>query len=553
MRRLRRRPSLGGLTVALQFWWLSLAPSLLPRGWLAQGLVSAVCLLAGYGVGTLLAWIGQLVLRRTGRELGDRARRLAWTSLGVAAVAVLVTGSVFWLRWQNEHRALLSMDDVSGVVVVPMLALTAAVVLVLGLLCRLVWWLIRGVDAWFDRRVPRPFAVTGTVAVVVFGTQLVVQEVIWDGFTAWANNLYSAADIGTDAGTVQPRSANVSGSPQSLVRWDDLGVKGRNFVAEATSEEELAAFHKPDVELAEPIRVYVGGRSTTSNDDQVALAVRELERTRAFDRPVLVVATATGTGWVNPRAATAIEHLYAGDTAIVSIQYSYLPSWIAFLIDADASAPAGSALFDAVHERWSELPEGSRPKLLVFGESLGSYGSEAAFAGFDAQTSIANMVARTDGALFTGPIFNNMIWSGIGDEREADSPVWRPVFDGGRTVRVVNRPSELARPDPMWHEPRILYLHHPSDPVGVFSFRTLWSRPEWTHAPKGHGVPERTGWFPIVTWVHTVADLAYAFYAPEGYGHNYGSEFAGGWANVAPPDGWTSGDTLRLQRHLTPS
>ena len=66
----------------------------------------------------------------------------------------------------------------------------------------------------------------------------------------------------------------------------------------------------------------------------------------AFDRAILVVATATGTGWIDPDAATAIEHLYSGNTAIVSMQYSYLPSWIAFLIDPKASAPAGSVLFN---------------------------------------------------------------------------------------------------------------------------------------------------------------------------------------------------------------
>ena len=59
----------------------------------------------------------------------------------------------------------------------------------------------------------------------------------------------------------------------------------------------------------------------------------ELERTGAFDRKVLVIIPTTGTGWINPVAARALEMMYNGDTALVGSQYSYLPSWISFLGD----------------------------------------------------------------------------------------------------------------------------------------------------------------------------------------------------------------------------
>ncbi len=71
--------------------------------------------------------------------------------------------------------------------------------------------------------------------------------------------------------------------------------------------------------------------------------MRELERTGAFDRTVLAVMTSTGTGWIDPQTADALEFLHNGDTAEVSMQYSFLPSWISFLVDrskaADASPP----------------------------------------------------------------------------------------------------------------------------------------------------------------------------------------------------------------------
>ncbi len=46
-----------------------------------------------------------------------------------------------------------------------------------------------------------------------------------------------------------------------------------------------------------------------------------------------------------------------GDSAIVAIQYSYLPSWISYLVDQKEAREAGRDLFDAVYERWSTLPQ----------------------------------------------------------------------------------------------------------------------------------------------------------------------------------------------------
>jgi uncharacterized membrane protein len=53
-----------------------------------------------------------------------------------------------------------------------------------------------------------------------------------------------------------------------------------------------------------------------------------------------------------------------------------------------------------------------------------------------------------------------------------------------------------------------------------------------------------------VTGFQEVADLIAGFSTPSGFGHNYGIDFAARWAAVAPPDGWTTADTTRLQRHL---
>ena len=545
-----RRPTFGGLAVALLFWWWSLQPSMLPRTPSAQGAVSGLSAAVGYLLGTLAGYGVAALLRRLGREPTRRAGRLGWLVLGIVAAVVVAAGLGQWTGWQNEQRDLVGMEHLSPSVLAPMVGVTLVVFGVLFLVGRLVGHGIVAFDRLLARRMARLAAHVITAAVFVAAGVLVTRDVVVDGFLDWANRRFAAVDTTTAAGVVAPTTPAVSGSPASLAPWATLGEYGRTFVAQATTPAELRAFHGPEADVREPIRAYAGLRSAGSADERAALAVRELERTGAFQREVLAVVTTTGTGWVDPDAASAIEYLHAGDTALVGLQYSYLPSWISFLVDRDEAAEAGTALYRQVHRRWSQLPAGSRPKLIIFGESLGSFGAEAAFRGADAEAALGNLVAGSDGALFTGPTATNHIWDQLTDDREPGSPVWRPVFDDGTAVQFANRPTDLERPDPAWRQPRVLYVHHPSDPVGNATLEALWRRPEWTEDPKGYDIPARAGWVPIVTGLQEVGDLIAGFSAPSGYGHNYAVDFAAGWAAVVPPQGWTTADTTRLQRHL---
>jgi uncharacterized membrane protein len=403
------------------------------------------------------------------------------------------------------------------------------------------------------RAVSPVFATVATIGAVALIAAFVANDVVADGFRDWANSSFSTVDEGTDDGVEQPTASTVSGSPDSLAAWDTLGRQGRTFVASATPTTVIAEFQESignDAELVEPIRVYAGIDSADDVTERAELAVAELERTGAFDRDVLAVVTVTGTGWIDPDSAAALEVLHGGNTAMVAMQYSFLPSWIATLLADDASTEAGAALFDAVHARWADLPENDRPELIIYGLSLGSYGAEAAFAGATATNSVANLEARADGALLAGPTNDNEVWGQITAAREPGTPVWRPVFDGGTTVRFANSADELIEQDPSWESPRLLYVQHASDPVGFWNISDIWSPPPWMDDPRGPDVPEGGPWFPIVTGVQGIVDLMAGFAAPPGHGHDYQPAWPGAWAQVVPPDGWTSADTEALADFL---
>jgi uncharacterized membrane protein len=237
--------------------------------------------------------------------------------------------------------------------------------------------------------------------------------------------------------------------------------------------------------------------------------------------------------------------MYNGDTAIISMQYSFLPSWLSFLVDKENARQAGQALFEAVDERVRALPEGQRPKIVVFGESLGSFGGEAPFL------SPNNIIARTDGALFSGPTFNNTMRDSITDNRDPGSPEWLPIFDNGANVRFAARPDNLERPDAPWGTPRIAYLQHASDPIAWWTPDLLFSEPDWLREPRGYDVSGDMNWIPVVTFLQVAADMAVAVNVPDGHGHRYVKDVVNAWAAVLRPPGWSPEKTERLRGRVT--
>jgi uncharacterized membrane protein len=181
------------------------------------------------------------------------------------------------------------------------------------------------------------------------------------------------------------------------------------------------------------------GRRLHRRQPAAELAVREMERTGAFDRAVIAVIITTGTGWVDADVADSHEYMYAGDTALVTMQYSYRPSWLSFMVDKSKATDAASALIGAVRAEWAAVPAEFRPKLVVFGESLGSYGTETTFG------DLNSMAAGADSTLLVGPPFANPIWRELVDSRDEGTPVWNPVYDDGEEVLCPSG-STSARP-----------------------------------------------------------------------------------------------------------
>ncbi|TGB40285.1 alpha/beta hydrolase [Mycolicibacterium peregrinum] len=539
-----------GIAVGALFFCLSLTPSLLPRDWLFAGLIGGINAAIGYGIGVLLGKaLYRFVLRR--RAWWPPGKRVL-LGLKVVVVAGAITASILMLipaaAWQRQVSALMGMEGPATAGYLRTLIIAVAVAAGLIATARTLRDFVRLLAKVFIRRwhLHREVAQFIGTAIVVVLVVTLVNGVLYRGFLAGASRVFQPQNSTTREGVNQPSEPERSGSPASFAAWDSLGFQGRNFVATGPRAAELEKLN--GAPAREPIRVYAGLHTADSDDQRIAVLLSELERTHAFDRKLLVIVPTTGTGWVNPTAARALELMYNGDTAMVGMQYSYLPSWISFMGDREKSMNNGRLMIDAIHARWEQLPPDHRPKLVLYGESLGSMAGQGAFSWLP---DISRMGFSS--VLWVGPPNASPLWRGLTVRRDPGTPQVRPRYDNGRTVRfseaadAAEIAADAAEP---WEGTRVLFLQHPSDPIIWWSTDLLFSEPDWLVEPPGTDRTASMRWYPIITFWQVAADITNASSVPNGHGHNYGESVLDGWAAVAAPDGWTPDDTERIRLAL---
>ena len=535
-----RRLSVPGLLLGALLLAASLTPSLIPRALVPQGVLAGVCFAIGYGQGVLAAdlwnWIG---LPQAGERLQGRLARFA------LAVAVVVVTAFSWqsAAWQNSIRERMGMADVPGFSPWAVLGIAVLVFVLAVLITRGVLWVYHWSEDLSAQVMPVRLTRLMALALAATLLTLLVNGVLLRGVFQLADRSFGALDALIESDLAPPVDPMATGSAASLVKWPDLGRTGRHYVTDGPSAADIEALTGRPAQR--PIRVYVGLNAADTPEERAALALRELIRVGGFDRKVLVVTVPTGTGWVDPSAADPIEYLHDGNTANVAVQYSYFNSPLSLLFESGFAAETGRALFREVYGHWTELPREDRPRLYLFGLSLGSSGSEQSFGLHQI------LPDPFDGALWAGPPFSNPIWRAATDERVPGSPEWLPVFDDSSLIRFASQGNQAAMPGVPWGPMRVVYLQYASDPITFFSFPSFWRKPEWMNAPRAPDVSPELRWYPVVTGLQLALDMAIGLAVPPGFGHAYAPEhYVDAWIAVTAPEGWSPEAVARLKDRL---
>jgi uncharacterized membrane protein len=330
----------------------------------------------------------------------------------------------------------------------------------------------------------------------------------------------------------------ISGDPASLVTWDSLGREGRRHAVTYVRPEAVAGRPAlPDGSVPEdlsiptvmgeparsqPVQVYVGLDSAATPSERVELAIAEMDRTDAWSRSMLMLVSPTGTGYVNYVAVAAAQYLTRGDVASVTMQYSKRPSPLS-LGKIRAAREQNRLLWLRILERVRGMAPDRRPKVVLFGESLGAHTSQDVLLGWG---TLGPQALGIDRALWIGtPAGSKWMHEITGPRRpDVDPALVAVVNDHEQLVSL----GEEARA-----KVRFVLLSHDNDGVTRFGLDLLSRRPDWlgpgrprTEQLPGRsprGIPAQMRWRPVTTFFQTFVDMKNAqvegSYVP--WGHDY--------------------------------
>lgn len=512
---------------------LALTPSLIPRTGPLQGAVAGLAFVLVYGLTAglvaLWRWLGLPVSHS--RPLAHLAR--------AAALAIIAYGLFRATDWQNAVQTAVEMPPVESARPFIIAGVALAVLLLLLFIGRL----FRRAAVIAANRLaillPPRVALTIGVALTAWLFWAIGNGVLLHNLLRAMDGTYQRLDALIPTDDTAPTDPLKSGSAASLVDWQGLGATGRDRTKAAPDAATIARISGRPAK--EPLRVYVGLNNAVDEAARADLALKELIRVGAFDRKLLVIATPTGTGWIDPASVAPLEFLWDGDVASVSVQYSYLPSWLSLVVEPEYGHETARLVFARIYDYWQTLPKAARPRLYLHGLSLGSLNS-------DISLEFYNILGDPpQGAFWVGPPFASRSWPKFTAGRNPGSPAWSPVFRDGALVRFTTQRNTTDVATAPWGPMRILYLQHPSDAIVFFEPASFYRQPDWMADPRGPDVSPELKWVPVVTFVQLLTDMMTATLTNAGHGHVYAaSHYLEGWIALTDPPGWDADALGRL-------
>jgi hypothetical protein len=323
-----------------------------------------------------------------------------------------------------------------------------------------------------------------------------------------------ADDIVEPAYPDAPTNPHVTAGPNSVVAFDAIGKEGRRFVLMALTPEQITAVMGEPATA--PVRAIAGFGSASTSKERAKIALAELDRLGGFERSVIVVAAPTGVGYVNYSFAEAVEYLTRGDCAVLVPQYALVPSALALNETREGEAQQ-ELILAGIRDRIAAMPEGRRPRLVQFGESLGAeVALDVAASGTQRFTELG-----VDRGLYLGTPFRTQLWKRWFADRASVDP------DG--ILGLVSQAPEIADlPAGIRH---VMVVHH-DDPITKFDYAAVVRAPWWMGPPltRPPGVPRETAFRPVITFIITLVDLKNGMNSKPGQfvrqGHDYRIELA---------------------------
>ena len=107
---------------------------------------------------------------------------------------------------------------------------------------RILWWICTVIDRRVSRVVPQRVSYVLTTLIVGYLLIVIVNGVLARFALNVADSIFSQIDEVVDEEIPQPTHALASGSAESLIPWDSIGRRGKEFIIADPDEEQLSEF-----------------------------------------------------------------------------------------------------------------------------------------------------------------------------------------------------------------------------------------------------------------------------------------------------------------------
>jgi uncharacterized membrane protein len=235
----------------------------------------------------------------------------------------------------------------------------------------------------------------------------------------------------------------------------------------------------------------------------------------------------TGTGYVNYWAVAAAQYLTLGDVATVTLQYSKRPSPLS-LGRIGAAREQNRLLLLHVLDRLRAVPPARRPKVVLFGESLGAHTSQDMLLHWG---TLGPQALGVDRALWIGtPYASKWAHQVTGAPRPDVDPDLVGVFNDFDQYATLSAERRARL--------RYVMVSHDNDGVTKFGLDLIFNRPRWL-APERpavqtvpgaspRGIPPAMRWRPLTTFLQTMIDMknSQVAGANRAFAHDYRGDIA---------------------------
>lgn len=281
-----------------------------------------------------------------------------------------------------------------------------------------------------------------------------------------------------------------------------LSEKARRFLLDAVPPASIARVMGDSPDIAVPYRFYGSLKDGATAAERVEHAMAAARAENVFEKvDTIMIGAPTGSGFVNWPVIQANEILSNGRSATFAIQYSKGSSFTS-VNKLSIAKEQTKLLIQQIKAEIDKLPPGKRPKVYLYGESLGAWSSQEA----------VRELGGINGLKHLG--IDRIIWAGTPRESRFMDEILNVEAKKAEVDRIAVKIGRIedyeALPAEQRDKIQMVFLTHGNDIVPQLGLDILWRKPKALFG--GHradDVREEIEWLPVLSGLDVMIDEAF--------------------------------------------